>query len=262
MTIDLDNTAEKPRDFVGAVAHVITVLRAFNADHAKMTLSDVSKRTGLDRAGARRYLLSLAHLGYVAQEEKFFRLTPKVLELGYAYMATIPLSEMAQRFLDKITQQTGETSAVAILDRHHIVHVARTNANRMLAPTITIGRRFPALYTSTGRVLVALQGDLAINQYLRELGAEKVQAWNKMHNAQLDEELKKIRKKGFATVDQEVEEGVRSLAVPIFDAANRPIAALNILTAVANVTKKKLLDEFLPILQQAASELQSSLISR
>ncbi len=262
MALSSKALVDKPRDFVGAVAHVMSVLKAFNAEHPKMTLSEVSKQTGLDRAGARRYLLSLAHLGYVVQEDKYFRLAPKVLELGYAFMATIPLAEMAQRYLDQITQDTGETSAVAILDGHYVVHIARTNASRMLAPTITLGRRFPALYTSTGRVLVAFQGDAAIADYLRELGPERVQAWNLAHAAKLDDELQKIRRKGYASVDQEVEEGVRSLAVPILDAAGKPQAALNILTAVASVTKKKLLEELLPRLQQAARELQASLTGR
>lgn len=257
-----DSAAGRPRDFVGAVAHVMNVLRAFNAEHPKMTLSEVSKLTGLDRAGARRYLLSLVHLGYITQEDKFFSLAPKVLELGYSFMATIPLSEMAQRFLDHVTGQTGETSALAILDGHNIVHIARTNANRMLAPTVTIGRSFSALSTSTGRVLLAFQDDFAISKYLHDLGPQKVQAWNEAHGQQLDEELRKIRRKGYASVDQEIEEGVRSLAVPVLDPTGKPIAALNILTAVANVSKKKLLEELLPVLQQAADELQRSLLPR
>ena len=261
MAVDKEQLAEKPRDFVGAVVHVMNVLRSFDAEHPKMTLSEVSKRTGLDRAGARRYLLSLAHLGYVVQEDKVFRLSPKVLELGYAFMATIPLSKMAQQFLDQITQETGETSAVAILDGQYVVHIARTNSSRMLAPVVTIGRRFPALSTSTGRVLVAFLPPEELKTYLKEMGVTAINEWNKLHNMQLEEELEKIRKRGYATVDQEVEDGVRSIAVPILDASGKPAAAMNILTTVASLPKKKLIDEILPALQQSAAELQRSLIT-
>lgn len=256
--VDLE-LEERPRDFVGAVVHVMNVLRAFDADNPKMTLSEVSKQTGLDRAGARRYLLTLAHLGYVVQEGKDFRLSPKVLELGYAFMATMPISDIAQSYLNKITELTGESAAIAILDEDHIVHLARANVNRMFAPIIHVGGRFPALYTSTGRVMVAFKPDAELDAFVKRADLLRNSTWGVTKKTQLRAELMKIRKQGYAIADQEIEEGVRSIAVPILGGDNKVLAALIVLTNVATVPKKKLTDEFLPILLESAKELQTAL---
>jgi len=259
MASETPEPEDRPRDFVGAVVHVMNVLRAFDAAHPQMTLSEVSKQTGLDRAGARRYLLSLAHLGYVIQEGKVFRLAPKVLELGYAFMSTQPLPDIAQVYLDKVTERTGEASAVAILDEDQIVHLARANSKRMFAPIIHVGGRFPALYTSTGRVMIAFKSDAEIEDLVKNADLERPSSWGVTNKSQLRAELLKIRKQGYAIADQEIEEGARSIAVPILNGEGKVLAALIILTNVATVPKKKLTDEFLPILQETAKELQAAL---
>lgn len=250
---------QRPRDFVGAVVHVMNVLKAFDAEHPQMTLSEVSKQTGLDRAGARRYLLSLAHLGYVAQEGKVFRLTPKVLELGYAFMATMPLSEIAQSYLNKVCERTGETAAIAILDGDHIVHIARANTNRLFAPVIHVGGRFPALNTSTGRVMVAYKADTELDEFVKKAELNRASPWGVTTKTQLRNELLKIRKQGYAIADQEIEEGVRSIAAPVFNGEGKALAALIVVTNVATVPKKKLVDEFLPVLQATAQEMRGAL---
>lgn len=252
---------DSPRDIVGSVAHGLAVLRSFDREHPQMTLSEVSERTGMTRAGARRYLLTLAHLGYVEQSGRQFRLTPKVLELGYTFFATMPLSEIAQPYLDQITAQTGETSAIAILDDHHIVHLAWARPPRQLAPTVTIGRRFNALYNSTGRVLLALMDESEVEKYLDSAKLVKQTEWSLTNKAKLKEELKLIRKQQYAIVDQESEEGLRSLAVPIFNRQGHAVAAINFITNVATVSRKQLVDDLLPVLLRAAKDISAAVVA-
>jgi IclR family pca regulon transcriptional regulator len=251
-----------PRDFVGTVVHVMNVLRAFDADHAQMTLSELAKRSGLDRAGARRYLLSLAHLGYVVQSGKLFRLSPKVLELGFAFLSGMPIANVAQSYLDAITQQTSQTCAIAILDGNEIVHVARAMpTNRVLAPTVTLGRRFPALSVSSGRVLLAFKPTAEREQYVRSLAANRLTWRTATTKTQLNAELLNIRRRGYAIADQEFEDGVRAISVPILKTDDTAGAALNVVTNVSTVVKKRLTEEFLPLMRQAAADLQAAMVT-
>jgi len=253
--------AKTPRDFVGTVVHVMSVLRAFDADHPQMTLSEVSLRTGLDRAGARRYLISLAHIGYVAQTGKLFRLSPKVLELGFAFLSGLPIANVAQGYLDSIAQQTGQSCALAILDGDQIVHIARAVPNRILALTVSLGRRLPALSVSTGRVLVAFKPPADRDQYVRNLIMSRL-AWRGVTTkSQLNAEFGNIRRRGYTVADQEFENGVRAIAVPILKADETAVAALNVVTNVAAVSKKQLTEEILALMRRAAVELQAALMT-
>ena len=260
MTATAISISKPPRDFVGTVVHVMDVLRSFDADHPQMTLSEVSKRTSLDRAGARRYLLSLTHLGYVIQDGKLFRLSPKVLELGFAFLTGMPIAKIAQTYLDGLMRETAQTCAIAILDGDEIVHIARAMPNRVLAPTVTLGRRFPALSVSTGRVLVAFKAAAEREQYVRDLVIDHV-AWRTVTSkARLTAELDTIRRRGYAIADQEFEAGVRAISVPILK-EGIALAALNMLTNVSTVVKKQLTEEFLPLIRQAAVEMQAALVT-
>jgi len=254
--------AAPPRDYVGSVAHGLAVLRSFDQDHFQMTLSEVSTRTGMTRAGARRYLLTLLHLGYIEQNGRQFQLTPKVLELGYAFMSTRPLADLAQPYLDKLTAEINEASAIAILDGHDVVHLAWARTQRQLAPVITVGRRFNALYNSTGRVLIACGDEKAIDSYLTDIPAAKLTAWSIVSKSKLREELKRAREQKYSIVDQESEEGLRSIAVPIFNRSERPIAAVNIITNAATVTTEDLVNKFLPPLRAVAASLGQAIGAR
>jgi IclR family transcriptional regulator, pca regulon regulatory protein len=251
--------AEPPRDYVGSVAHGLAVLRSFDQHKFQMTLSEVSVRTGMTRAGARRYLLTLAHLGYVEQNGRQFQLTPKVLELGYAFMATRPLADLAQPYLDKLTQETGEASAIAILDGHDVIHLAWAPTQRQLAPVITVGRRFNALYNSTGRVLIACDREKDIDSYLSAIPTAKVTPYSIVSKAKLREEFKKAREQQYAIVDQESEEGLRSIAIPLFNRSGRPIAAINTITNAAMVSNEDLVSKLLPALRAVAVSLSQAI---
>ena len=251
---------EKPRDVVGSIAHGLNVIKAFDAEHPQMTLSQVAERTGMTRAGARRYLLTLTHLGYVYHEDRLFRLSPKVMELGYSYLSSVPLSTIAQPYLQSLRDETGETVALAVLDDGFVVHIARANSRKLMAPTLTIGRRFPAVYTSTGRVLTAMKSDREIKELIRQSAASPPTHLSLTSESELRETLKKVRRDKYAVVDQETEVGVRTLAVPIFNRSGEAVAAMNILTNIATVTKQYLIRTCLPLLKAAADDIQRALV--
>ena len=257
----MDQTAQgaKIRDFVGSLARGLSVLRAFNADHPEMTLTEVAALTSLTRAGARRFLLTLTELGYVNKNHRLFRLTPKVLELGYAFMASMPLSERSQPYLKQVTEQTGESSSLAVLDDEDVVYIARSPARRIMLPGIQIGTRLPASYTSLGRVLLAFKDEQEREQFLTRLTLDSRTRFSLTSKSALRKELAKVRDQGYALVDQELEEGLRSLAVPIRDPSNNVVAAINVSTNAATVSLETMVKKLLPVLKKAAAEIQSTL---
>jgi len=250
---------EKLRDFVGSVEHALNVLAAFDESHAVMTLSEVAERTETTRASARRYLLTLVELGFVSQEERSFSLAPKILQLGYAYLSNMPLHEIAKPYLDRITKQTGENSAMGILDQRYIVHIVKSTTDRILAPNIAIGRRFSALYTSIGRVLVSCMKDSEVSEIIKINGLKKFTKNSIVTKEKFLQEIKKIRKQEYVLVDQEFEMGLRSIAVPIKDKQNRTIAGMNIVTNAAIIPKGQLVTEFLPVLRNTAKSIEQEL---
>ena len=251
----------KIRDFVGSLARGLSVLRAFDSEKPEMTLTQVAERTNLTRAGARRFLLTLVELGYVRKNQRLFRLTPKVLELGYAYLASTPLSRLSQPHLKHITDLTGESCSIAVLDGNEVAFIARTPANRFLRLGMHVGVRLPVCYTSAGRMIIATEGEEAIDRYLEETDLEPRTPHSISNKAALRAELLRIRKQGYAIVDEELEEGLCSISVPIFDSKNQIIAAINTATNVATVPRDKLKARFLPLLREAAQGIQETLAS-
>jgi IclR family pca regulon transcriptional regulator len=254
------NKQDKPRDIVGSIAHGFNVIKAFDAEHSQLTLSQVAERTGMSRAGARRYLLTLVHLGYIQQHERLFRLSPKVLELGYAYLSSVQLSTIAQPYIESLRDQIGETTALAVLDDGFIVHIARANSSKLIAPTLTIGRRFPAVYTSTGRVLIAMKSDREIDEIIRKSDLTPPTRLSLSSESEIRKALKKVKRNGYAIGNQENEIGVRSLAVPVSNKSGEVVAAIDILTNIATVTSQQLMRDFLPLLKAAAIDMEQMLI--
>lgn len=250
-----------PADCVGSVVHAFTVLHAFDLDHREMTLSEVAERIDMTRAGARRYLLTLIYLGYVAQDGRLFRLTPKVLDLGFSYLSTLSVVDIAQPHLNRIARETNETTAIAVLDNKEVVHLARARVQRELAPVVTIGRRFSALYNSTGRVLIAHMPEAAITDFIDSSDLTGPTPHSITSKPKLLAELRRIREQGYAIVDQESEPGLRSIAVPIYDRRKAVVAALNVITSVAAVPSDELISRILPVLTATAAEISSALIT-
>ncbi|EMY36017.1 beta-ketoadipate pathway transcriptional regulator [Arthrobacter crystallopoietes BAB-32] len=213
--------------FVQSLARGLAVIRAFDADNTSMTLSEVSKRTGLTRATARRFLHTLVDLGYVRTDGRVFELTALVLQLGYSYLAGQSLPQLVQPLLEELSSELHESTSASILDGGEIVYIARIHTRRIMTVGIAVGTRFPAYATSMGRVLLAGLPEQDLKEYLRTAELKPLTARTISTPEGLLAELDKVREQGWSLVDQELENGLRSVAVPIFNPDGSVAAALN-----------------------------------
>jgi IclR family pca regulon transcriptional regulator len=246
-------------EFVQSLERGLAVIRAFDAEHPELTLSDVARSTGLTRAAARRFLLTLVELGYVRTDGRLFGLRPRILELGYAYLSSLSLPEVAQPHLEALVAEVHESCSVSLLDGHDIVYVARVPTKRIMTVAISVGTRFPAYATSMGRVLLAHQPAEWLDGYLKTVELVALTPRTVTDPAKLRSTLTRIRNQGFAVVDQELEEGLRSMAVPIHDGAGTVVAAMNVSARTSRGSSEAIRRELLPPLQAAATELEADL---
>ena len=212
--------------FVRSLERGLAVIRAFDAASPELTLSDVARATGLTRAAARRFLLTLADLGYVRSDGRQFSLTPRVLELGYAYLSGLSLPAIAEPHLERLVAEVHESSSVSVLDGEDIVYVARVPMSRIMTVSINVGTRFPAYATSMGRVLLAGLPADALDAYLAAVPLRPLSPRTVTSADALRRELAKVRRQGWALVDQELEQGLRSVAAPIRDRGGETVAAM------------------------------------
>jgi IclR family transcriptional regulator, pca regulon regulatory protein len=239
-------------DYVQSLERGLLVIRAFDADHPKLTLSEVATATGLSRAAARRFLHTLVHLGYMAASDGRFSLRPRILELGYAYLSSRTLPEVAMPHLEELVEQVRESSSVSELDDGDVVYIARVPTKRIMTVTIAVGTRFPAYATSMGRVLLAGMPAEQLESYLARTPLRSFTDHTITSPATLRAELSAIRARGWALVDQELEEGVRSIAAPIRDPGGAVIAAVNISTHAGRRSVSGVVDDLLrPLLATA-----------
>ncbi len=253
-------TAPQPGDsYVQSFARGLEVIRSFSAEAPQQTLSEVAARTGLTRAGARRILLTLQTLGYVESDGKQFRLTARILDLGFAYLSSMPIWNLAEPVMETLVEEVKESCSAAVLDGTDIVYVLRVPTHKIMRNTLGVGSRLPAYCTSLGRVLLA---DLPDEELVRRLKASRPKALTRHTVTDLDTLLtrvQQVRRQGWCIVNQELEEGLISLAAPITNRAGRTIAALNI-SGQANRTSAKVAQEkLLPPLLQAAHTLSQRL---
>ena len=246
---------EPTPDYVQSLARGLAVIRAFDAEHPRQTLSDVAKATDLTRATARRFLLTLAELGYVRADGPMFSLTPRVLDLGYSYLSSLSLPEVAGPHLEALTKQVNESASVSILDGTDIVYVARVPVSRIMTVSITIGTRFPAFATSMGRVLLAGLSPGDLDDYLAKVDLTPLTGRTIASTDALRQELSRVRTAGFCVVDSELEEGLRSLAAPIRDRAGKVVAAANISTQTARYTAAAIRKDLVPALLSTAEAI-------
>ncbi len=258
-------TAAVRRDdgtFVQSLERGLAVLRVFSAETSSLTLSEVARLAGTSPATARRILHTFQALGYVTNDGRRFELTSKVLDLGYAYLSSLQLGELAQPAMELLSEQVHESVSAAVLDGDEIVYVARVPTTRIMSITLTLGSRLPALTTSLGRVLIADLGDDEIDKRLADAAVEARTASTKTDRDDLRQELTLVRAQGFAVVDEELEIGVRSVAAPLRDRRGRAIAALNIGAQAGRVSMDRLLGEFVPQLLAAATDITALLARR
>ncbi|GAA1660105.1 IclR family transcriptional regulator C-terminal domain-containing protein [Nonomuraea maheshkhaliensis] len=248
-------------DHVQSLARGLAVIRAFSAAEPELTLSQVARATGLSRAAARRFLLTLTDLGYVRSDGRLFALTPRVLELGYAYLSSLSLPEVADPHLERLAAEVGESASVAVLDGQDVVYVARVATARIMRVTISIGTRFPAYCTSMGRVLLAALPPEALETYLGRAELRRLTSHTIVLPAALRAELDEVRGRGWAMVDQELEEGLRSIAAPIRDRAGRTVAAVNVSTHATRTSLQAARRDLLPPLLATATKIETDLSS-
>jgi IclR family pca regulon transcriptional regulator len=252
----------RPPEFVRSLDRGLAVIRAFSAEAPSLTLSDVARATGLTRAAARRFLLTLEALGYVGSDDRRFHLRPKVLELGYAYLASLTFEEVALEHMRELVEEVHESSSASVLDGTEIVYVARVPAKRIMSIGLNVGTRLPAFCTSMGRVLLAAQPEAALDDYFRKAELEARTSRTVTDVARLRRILADVRAQGWAMVDQELEDGVRSVAVPIRGPGRTVLAAMNISAHAARVRLDVLRKRYLPLLQTAACRIEADLSGR
>jgi len=245
--------------FVQSLERGLAVIRAFDAEHAELTLSDVARATGLTRAAARRFLHTLVELGYMRTDGRLFALRPRILELGYAYLSSMGLPEVAQPHLETLVSQVHESSSVSVLDGEDVVYVARVPTKRIMTVTIAVGTRFPAYATSMGRVLLAAQPDEWLDEYFDRADLRPLTRYTTVEERLLRALLEHVREQGWSLVDQELEEGLRSIAVPIHDPTGKVVAAVNVSAHASRGSSDSIRDELLPHLRTAATAIEHDL---
>jgi IclR family pca regulon transcriptional regulator len=244
-------------DFIEALARGLDVITTFEPGRPVMTLAEVATATGLARPTARRILLTLTELGFVRAEGAGFALTPRVLDLGVAYVRSQGLWDIARPHLEELSAATGESCSIAQLDGSDIVYVARVAVPKIVALAVQIGTRFPALQTSLGKVLLAALGSAEVDEVLAEPTRSGLTARWQPDRAERDAELREVRARGWALTDQQLALGIRSVAVPLRDGAGRVVGALNVNTHAAETPADHLLGHHLPLLLRAAGEISA-----
>jgi len=219
----------KPSDsYVQSFARGLEVIRSFSADSPSQTLSEVAAQTGLTRAGARRILLTLQTLGYVESDGKYFELTPRILDLGFAYLSSQPLWNLATPLMEQLTDKVQESCSAAVLDGLDVVYVARVHTHKIMSTNLGVGSRLPAFWTSMGRVLLAGLPDDKLQALLALRPRTAFTRHTLLEDADLLAAIGQVRSQGWALINQELEEGLISVAAPLLNARGEVVAAINV----------------------------------
>jgi IclR family pca regulon transcriptional regulator len=242
-------------DFMTSFARGLAVIRAFADSRKPQTIAQISQQTGIPRAAVRRCLHTLRQLGYVDAELNNFALRPKVLTLGYSYLSSTPLTIAAQPCLNGISKALGESSSLAVLEEDQVLYVARAATSRVMSVSLSAGSRLPAYCTSLGRVLLAHLPAPELDAYFARVDLQPRTEHTTTDETRLREVLAQVHRDGYAINNEELELGLRSIAVPVRGASGRVLAALNVGAQAARVTPDIMLSEFLPVLRRGAQEL-------
>jgi len=256
---DGDSNGLNPRDYVSSLARGLEVLRAFNRTRRKMTLSEVAAETGNTRAGARRILLTLVQEGYAVADGKLFDLTPQVLELGYSVLSSKGAWDIARPFIDHLSEEIRESVSAAVLDKFDVVYVSGAQYHRVISVGITVGARFPAHCTATGRVLLAAHPEEMWQGILQSIPLTPMTDRTVIDRAEFRKILQDVREKGWCLVDQELEIGLVSIAVPLRDSRDGLVGAINVGIPTVRMTPERMVEEILPRLLDTAGHIRDSL---
>lgn len=258
MSIEKSNNFKKSQDYIQSLERGLNIIKAFSEETPTLTISEAAKITGYSRPTVRRFLLTLENLGYAESRNGVFSLTAHTLTLGYAYLSTQNIWNIAHPIMRNFVEQTGESSSIGVLDDTDVIYVARVPTKRIMTINLNVGSRLPANVTSMGHVLLAHLSHQEFDNYLEKATFEKYTENSIAKKEKLIEELKKVRERGWAGVDQQLEEGLRSIAVPIRNAEGKVIAAMNCSAHAGRISREKLQHEYLPLLLDAADKISKS----
>jgi IclR family pca regulon transcriptional regulator len=243
-------------NFMMSLARGLLVIQAFTQKKRQLTISQLSAKVGLSRAAVRRCLYTLAQLGFAGSEDgRHFYLGPRILALGYSYIASMPLATAAQPVLERVSHELHESCSISTLDRSEIIYVARASVTRIMSIDLGVGSRLPAFCTSMGRVLLASLAPEDLESYLSQTQLIRFTERTIVSVEKLRQLLRLVSRNGYAMVDQELELGLRSMAVPIQNPNGKIVAALNVGAHAQRVSIQELQTKFLPRLRTAAQEL-------
>jgi len=243
-------------NFMTSLARGLAVIQAFSQRRHHLTISQVSTTTGLSRAAVRRCLYTLAKLGFAGSDDnRHFFLRPRILALGHSYISSMPLATAAQPVLEHISRQLHESCSIATLDGVDIVYIARANVTRIMSIDLGVGSRLPAFCTSMGRAILANLPPEELEAILARVEFKRYTERTITNPAKLTQALRQIRRDGYSIIDQELEHGLRSMAVPIQNPSGKVVAALNIGAHAQRVSIQDMQTKFLPHLRAAAQEL-------
>jgi IclR family transcriptional regulator, pca regulon regulatory protein len=254
----LETTRGSGADVMGGFAKGLLVIEAFGREHDRLTIADAARLTGLDRATARRCLRTLVDRGFATLQGTHYSLTARVLRLGYSYLAAAPLPRLVQPYIEALAAQTHESCSVCVLDGAEIVYVARASQRRVLSVGLSVGSRLPAFCASMGRVLLAALPETEARAVLSRAPRPKRTPHTTTTVAALMQTLAQVRARGYALVDQELELGLRSIAVPLRGRSG-VVGAVNVGAQAARMSVKQLKDVILPSLRQLAADLAPQL---
>jgi len=249
-------------NFMTSLARGLAVVHAFQERKRQLTIAQISHRTEIPRAAVRRCLHTLIKLGYACTDGRTYSLLPKVLTLGHAYLSSTPLAVTAQPILDRLSEQLHEAFSMATLEGEEVLYIARSaTPQRLISVDLSVGSRLPAYCTSMGRILMAAMDDAALDDYLEHADLQ-IKTSRTLHSVEaLRQSIEDVRRQGWVIVDQELEIGLRSLAVPVRDSSGQVLAALNVGTHAGRVSRQELETRFLPALLVASRELSAQLYS-
>ena len=243
------------KEFMTTLAKGLAVLEAFDRERASMTLSEAAAAADLSRAAARRILRTLAQLGYVDQDGRSFSLSPNILRLGFAYVATQHWIERALPLMRSLSERLRESCSAAILQGDEIVYVARVQTSRIMSGAVSVGSRLTALHTAMGRVQLGFLDDSELWRRLSDARIEPLTPYSIIDRQALFDRVKADHEQGFSLVDEELERGLRALAVPIVDRQGQAVAALNLSTHASRTTRNEMRDRFLPELRSLGAQI-------
>lgn len=246
---------------VNSLVRGLAVLRAFAKHHEAMTISEVAAETDMAPASARRMLLTLADLGYVEQHGKRFRVAPKVLDLGYSYLSSMPIWQIAQPILEKISESFHVSSSASVLDGCDILYAFRATHGDVSSVLVSTGTRQPAQVTAMGRVLLASLDEVRLDAVIARIKFSRITVNSVADPQELRKILAKVRTQDYAIVDEELELGLRAIAVPIRNRQGNVVAAINAAGRSRSLTKEVLVEQILPVMRDGADLIRSRLPS-